>query len=288
MITYDLFISALISGILVGGLYAILALGANIVVGVLRIVNIAHGAFVMLGMFITYWLYRLYRINPLLSLPISFILLFIIGFLLAAGVFKPLFDKGPALAVLATYGLMQAVLNASQLAWTGDFRRLGLSYGSFTYGPISVSGEYLMAFTLAIVFCLSLYLFLKKTKIGKAVRAVSEDAEAAATLGINVLRTRMLNMGVGFGFAGIAGTIFSIVYYIYPYIGQMLSITALVVCVVGGLGDYRGTIIGALIIGLSQSLSTLFLPYGLKDAVGFVIFLLVLSLRPTGLLGKKV
>jgi branched-chain amino acid transport system permease protein len=284
----ELILTSIVAGILVGGLYAILALGANLVVGVLRIVNLAHGAFVMLGMFITYWLYQLYGVPPLLSLPISFCLLFAAGSLLARGVFKPLFGKEASLTVLATYGLQQAVINGAQAVWSGDYRRLPTSYGVFRYGPISVSGEYMVAFALAVVFCAVLYVFLKKTKLGKAMRAVNQDADAAATLGINVMRIRMINMGIGIGFAGIAGIVFSMVYYIYPYIGQLLGITAVVVCVVGGLGDYLGTIIGALIIGLSQSLSVLFLPYGLKDAVGFAVFLLILSLKPAGLLGKRV
>lgn len=284
----ELVLTSIVDGILVGGLYAILALGANLVVGVLRIVNLAHGAFVMVGMFFTYWLYQLYGVPPLLSLPISFCLLFAVGCLLAKGVFKPLFGKEAALTVLASYGLQQAVINGAQVIWSGDFRRLPISYGVFRYGPISISGEYLVAFTLAVFFCIVLYVFLRKTKLGKAMRAVNQDADAAATLGINVMRIRMINMGIGMGFAGVAGIVFSMVYYIYPYLGQLLGITAVIVCVVGGLGNYLGTIIGALIIGLSQSLSILFLPYGLKDAVGFAAFLLILSLKPAGLLGKRV
>ncbi|MEM2338100.1 MAG: branched-chain amino acid ABC transporter permease [Candidatus Bathyarchaeia archaeon] len=285
-ISPELILTSIVTGILVGGLYAILALGANLVVGVLRIVNLAHGAFVMLGMFVTYWLYQLYGVPPLLSLPISFCLSFVVGCLITLGIFKPLFGKEIALTVLASYGLQQAVINGAQVVWSGDYRKLPLSYGVFNYGPISVSGEYLVSFTLAVIFCVALYAFLKKTKLGKAMRAVNQDADAAATLGINVIRVRMINMGIGIGFAGIAGVVFSLVYYIYPYIGQMLGITALIVCVVGGLGDYLGTIIGALIIGISQSLSILFLPYGLKDAVGFIVFLIILSLKPAGLFGK--
>jgi branched-chain amino acid transport system permease protein len=287
MISLDLFISAVISGVLVGGLYALLAMGTNLIVGIMRIINLAQGGFAMLGMFATYWLFKLYNVPPFASLPIAFITLFLCGLLISKFLFSRILEIGTEYTILLTFGLQAIILNAAQIIWTGDFRNLGVSYGSFTYGPISISGEYLLAFITATAIAWMMFIFLGKTKIGKAIRAVSQDAEAAASLGVNVEKIRMITAGLAIGLAGFAGVVFSIVYYIYPYIGGMFSITAIIICVLGGLGDYRGAYFGALIIGLAQSLSSLFIPFGLKDAVGFAVFVLVLLFRPQGLFGRR-
>ncbi|MEM2103835.1 MAG: branched-chain amino acid ABC transporter permease [Candidatus Bathyarchaeia archaeon] len=287
MISLDLLISAIISGILVGGLYTLLAMGTNLIVGIMRIINLAQGGFAMLGMFATYWLLKLYNVPPLASLPIAFIALFVVGVLISKFLFSRVIGIPAEYTILLTFGLQAIILNAAQIVWTGDFRNLGVSYGSFVYGPVSVSGEYLLAFITATVIAWTMFIFLGKTKMGKAIRAVSQDPEAAASLGINVEKIRMITAGLAIGLAGFAGVIFSIVYYIYPYIGGMFSITAIIICVFGGLGDYRGAYFGALIIGLAQSLSALFIPYGLKDAVGFAVFILVLLFRPQGIFTRR-
>lgn len=286
MISADLIVSALISGIFLGGLYALLALGTNIIVGIMRIINLAQGSFAMLGMFTAYWLFQLFDMPPLASLPVAFVIMFVAGVLIAKFVFKRVLEVATAYTVLLTYGLQQIILNGAQLVWTGDFRRINISYGVFRYFGISVSGAYLLAFITAAILACGLYLFLMKTKVGKAVRAVSQDAEASSSLGIDVDKVRMLTAGLGLGLAGLAGVIFSIIYYVYPYIGQALTMTTVIICVLGGLGDYKGAFFGALIIGLTHSLSPLFLPSGYIEAVGFLVFILMLLLKPTGLFGK--
>lgn len=288
MISVDLIIQTLISGMLIGGIYASLALGANLLIGILRVLPLAHGGITMLGMFIVYWLFILYGLSPLLSLPVSFLILFILGILIGKTLFLRLIDDPDALNlfVLATYGLLQVVVNGAQLIWSGDYRKLPVSYTDFRYGKVSVSGEYLIGFALSIVLCIALHVFLVKTKTGKAIRAVSQDSEAAASLGININHMRLITIGLSFGLAGFAGVIFALIYYIFPYVGVGLTMIAVIVCVLGGLGNYLGTIFGALIIGLAQSVSYFFIPYGLKDAVGFLIFIFVLMFRPQGIFGK--
>lgn len=286
MVSLELVVTAIISGVLTGGLYALLAMGTNLIVGIAHIINLAQGDFAMLGMFTVFWLFTLFNITPLLSLPVAFVLLFVVGYLLAKFVFARVFGLPGIYTVLLTYGLGLVIMNGAQVVWSGDYRRVDVAYPDYVYGPISVSGEYLIAFIFATVLSFVLYAVLVKTKLGKAIRAVSQDPEASAVVGINVGRIRAITTGIGIGLAGAGGAILAIVYYIYPYVGSLFAITAILICVLGGLGNVKGAYFGALILGLVQSLSVLFLPYGLKDAVGFAVFILVLLLRPKGLFGS--
>jgi branched-chain amino acid transport system permease protein len=188
--------------------------------------------------------------------------------------------------VLLTYGMGLVIMNGAQIAWTGDYRRVDVSFGVLKYGLLSINGGYLVAFIFVTILSFVLYTFFMKTRLGKAIRAVSQDPDAAASLGINIGRIRAIATGIGLGLAGVGGGIMTLVYFIYPYVGSTLTLKAIIVCVFGGLGNVMGAYFGALIIGLAESLSVFFLPYGLKDAVGFVVFLSILVFKPKGLFGR--
>jgi branched-chain amino acid transport system permease protein len=287
MISTELVLMAIIQGVLVGGTYGLLAMGANMIVGIMRIINLAQGAFAMLGMFVAYWFFTLYNVSPFVSLPVAFVMLFIGGALVAKFIFSRTYELPHSYTVILTYGMLTFIVNVAQYFWTGDFRRLEVQYGSFKLGPITISAGYLLAFITATIIAFVLFTFLSKSKLGKAIRAVSQDAEASTCLGINVEKIRMITAGIGLGLAGLAGVIFALVYYIYPYVGGTFSTMAVIICVFGGLGDYRGAYFAALIIGLAQSVSILFIPFGLKDAVAFAIFILTLIFKPQGLFGRR-
>lgn len=287
-ININLLLSSFIYGIIVGGLYALVAVGASLIFGVMRIINLAQGDFVMLGMFTAYWLLTLFGVPALASLPIAFLILFLAGFPIMRFLVKHVLQEAEILAVLLTYGLELVVVNGAQLVWSGDYRAVEVPYATITFslGPISVGAAYVVAFIFATALFFALYFFLMKTKMGMATRALAQNVDAAPLMGIDVEKTRMISMGIGLGLAGAGGVLLSTVYYTFPYVGPWLTIKAFIICVLGGMGSIIGAFWGALILGLAEALSVLFVPYGFKDAVGFMIFILILSLRPSGLFGK--
>lgn len=286
MISLELLLLAIVQGILIGGVYSLLAIGANLIVGIMNIINLAQGTFAMLGMFTAFWFFALYSMEPLITLPSAFLFTFIAGLLLAKFVFTRVFELEPIYSVLLTYGLSLFIMNAAQAIWTGDYRKVDVSYGTLKYGFLSVSNNYLVAFVFATILSFILYSFLVKTKLGKAIRAVSQDPDAATSLGVNIGRIRALTAGIGLGLAGVGGVLMTLIYFIYPYVGAILTIKAIIICVLGGLGNVMGAYFGALTVGLAESLSSLFIPYGLRDAAGFIIFILILMFKPKGLFGR--
>jgi branched-chain amino acid transport system permease protein len=257
-----------------------------LIVGILDIIDFGQGTYAMLGMFICYWLLKKYDTPLFASFPIAFVTLFVVGTIVGKFIFLRALDIPRQYTLVITYGIMMFVTNAAQLVWTGNYRSLGISYGSIKCGNISISLDYLLAFIVSGIIAWIMFIFLSKSKVGKAIRAISQDAEAAASLGIDVGKLRVMSVGMATGLSGLAGAIFALVYYIYPYLGGLLGFHAILICILGGLGDYRGAFFGGLILGLAHSLSTLFIPYGLKDAVGFMLFIIVLLFKPKGLFGK--
>jgi branched-chain amino acid transport system permease protein len=278
----DLLSSIVVHGLMLGAIYATIAMGMSLIFGVMGIKNLAHGDFAVLGMFTSFWLYTLYNISPLLSIPISFALFFCIGMILTRYIFKHIIGEILG-SILMTFGLSIFMENVMLLIWGGDYRTIPVEYGKYSLGPISISGSYLAAFTLTIILIILTQLFLAKTKIGVAIRAVSQDPEAAESLGISADKMRVIGGGLGIALAGSGGAILALIYYIYPYLGILLTLYALIICVFTGLGNVAGTIFGGIIIGIVQAVATIQLPYSLTPVVGFVLFVLVLIFRPKGL-----
>jgi len=284
-------LDVVIAGLLLGGIYALIAVGLSLQYGVARVLNIAHGEFIMLGAFITWSLYTIFHINPLLSMAICGPLIFVVGFILYRTLFTRLRTSSltPAAfegrSMLACFGLLFIIQNIAILTWGADIK--GYSYLAF---PLNIAGAVFAANRLitlgfGIIICLAFYLFLAHTRLGKAIRAAAQDSTTAGLMGVNINRVLALCFGFGALMAGLGGTLLSMSYKIQPTMGLEYTMIALIVIVLGGLGSIPGSFIGGLLLGLVGSIVTYMEP-GLSLVAYYVIFMLLLLAKPTGILGR--
>jgi len=285
-----LLLQALVDGILIGGIYGLIGIGLTLIFGVMKIINFAQGALMMLGMYVTYYLFIWFGLNPYLSLPFSAIALFLLGALIQRGVLDRVLDAPEHNQLLVTMGLMLIIENAALVHFSPDFRTVKVEQlsGVLTLGNVNFEKTKLIAFLFALLLTVVLYWFLQKTYLGKAIRAVSIDRDGAALSGIQVRRVNMITFGIGAGLAAVAGTLITPFLYITPSVGEVFILKAFVVVVLGGLGNFFGALAGGLIIGVSESLTSVYIPGNYKELATFLIFILVLLFRPTGLFGRKV
>jgi len=280
-------VQSVVSGVLTGSLYAMIGVGLTVVFGVMRIINLAHGDLVMLGMFGAFWAHALLRIDPFVSIVLWVPLMFLAGMLIYRFLLKPIIPGGELNTLLYTAGLSLLIANVALFSWTGDYRTIKLRYALSPLRPfgIAVPIPLAIAFLLAIVITVCLYLFLARTDPGRAIRATSQNPEAAALMGIDVDRISMLTFGLGSALAGAAGVLLAPSLYLYPTVGELLVAKCFVIVVLGGLGSVSGAIAGGILLGLVESLGAVYISVAYKDTIGFVIFLLVLLFRPSGLFG---
>jgi branched-chain amino acid transport system permease protein len=283
----ETFIQSLVSGILTGSLYAMIGVGLTVIFGVMRIINLAHGEMVMLGMFGAYWSHTLWKIDPFVSVLLWVPLLFLAGMLAYRFLLKAIIPGGELNTLLYTAGLSLLIANLALFAWTGDYRTLNLPYAIEPLRPfgIAVPVPLAIAFALAALISFALYLFLARTDTGRAVRATSQEPEAAALMGINVERIAMITFGLGTALAAAAGVLLVPSLYLYPTVGEILIVKCFVIVVLGGLGSVPGAIVGGVLLGVVESLGAVYVSVAYKDTIGFIIFLLVLLFRPQGLFG---
>ena len=283
----ETFVQSVVSGVLTGSLYAMIGVGLTVVFGVMRIINLAHGDLVMLGMFGAFWAHALLRIDPFVSIVLWVPLMFLGGMLIYRFLLKPIIPGGELNTLLYTAGLSLLIANLALFAWTGDYRTIKLRYALSPLRPfgIAVPIPLAVAFLLAIAITVCLYLFLARTDPGRAIRATSQNPEAAALMGIDVDRISMLTFGLGSALAGAAGVLLAPSLYLYPTVGELLVAKCFVIVVLGGLGSVSGAIAGGILLGLVESLGAVYVSVAYKDTIGFVIFLLVLLFRPSGLFG---
>ncbi|MFP3912227.1 MAG: branched-chain amino acid ABC transporter permease [Desulfobacteraceae bacterium] len=285
------FLDVVISGLLLGGIYAVTAVGLSLQYGVARVLNIAHGEFIMLGAFITWSLYTVVGINPLISLVISGPVIFVVGVLLYRTLFTRLRMISPTPgafegnSMLACFGLLFIIQNVAILIWDADIK--GYSFLAF---PVSFWGakfaaNRLLTLVFALVICSAFYLFLSRTRMGKAIRAAAQDPEAAGLMGVKINQVLALCFGFGALMAGLGGALISMSYKIQPTMGLEYTMIALIVIVLGGLGSIPGSLVGGLILGLVGSIVTHIEP-GLALVAYYVIFMILLLARPTGILGR--
>ena len=280
-------VQSLVSGILTGSLYAMIGVGLTIVFGVMRIINLAHGELVMLGMYGAFWALSLWRLDPFVSILLWTPLMFLGGMLVYRFLLKAVIPGGELNTLLYTAGLSLLIANVALFVWTGDYRTIKLAYALLPMRPfgIAVPIPLAIAFGLAILITGALYLFLTRTDLGRAIRATSQNSEAAALLGVNVDRISMVTFGLGSALAGAAGVLLAPSLYLYPTVGEILVVKCFVIVVLGGLGSVAGAIAGGVLLGLVESLGAVYVSVAYKDTIGFVLFLLVLLFRPSGLLG---
>jgi len=286
-VTGGLLLQAVVSGLLLGGVYGLVASGLSLIFGVLRIINFAHGAVMMLAMYATYWLFALGRVDPYLSVLITAPLFFGLGVAIQKIDIEPNRAAVEHNQLLLTLGLALFFENLALVLWQGDFRTVKVAYSgaSFVIGEALVEVSRLVASGGAVLMALGLFVFLRTTDVGKALRAVAEEPEGAALVGINVARIRAATFGLGSACVAVAGALITPFFYVAPDVGESFNIMAFVVVVLGGMGNFVGALAGGFIVGLAESLGAAFLPGSLKQLVVFVIFVLVLLFRPQGLFG---
>jgi branched-chain amino acid transport system permease protein len=278
-----------VSGILLGGVYALGALGLNLIFGVAKVVNFAHGEFLMLGMFAAYWLMTLTGINPYLGAPIIGLAFFLVGLAFYAGLMRFTIYKPELTQVFATLGLSILLQNAALVAWSADYRTIQVMPSGWE--SIQVLGTYvptnrLIAFAYAIAILGGVLLFLRTTFMGRAIEAVSQDLVAARLMGIDPNRVFLMTFGLGIALTGVAGGVLMPSFYAFPSVGSFFVLVAFVVVVLGGLGSITGTIVGGILLGLVET-GVGYVAPDLKEATHFVLLILLLALRPHGLLGVK-
>ncbi|MER1966743.1 branched-chain amino acid ABC transporter permease [Castellaniella sp. GW247-6E4] len=282
-------VQLIISGILLGMVYALVSVGLTLIFGVSRIINFAHGDFVMVGMYATYLLNQFYGIDPYLGLLLVAPGMFVFGLLIARVLIKPIIGAPQVAQIFATLGLGLVLQNTALFIFGADFRS-GTSIVSgkiIRFMGISLPLASLVAFFVAIAVILGLYLYLRQSYTGKAMRAVAQDRRAASLMSINVSRIDFLTFGLGAGCAGIAGALLLPLMPVYPSVGLNLVIVAFVIVVLGGMGSLWGALIGGIAIGLIENLSAFFIGSEMRQIAYFIVFLLVLLVRPVGLFGVK-
>ncbi len=284
-------LDVVIAGLLMGGIYALIAVGLSLQYGVARVLNISHGEFIMLGAFATWILFSIVDINPLISLVICAPFLFLIGFFLHKTFFKSLLNSSPSMdifeskSMLATFGILFIIQNIAILSWGADTKGYSyLNYGVSIWGAVFAANR-IVTLLCALIIGTAFYLFLSRTRLGKAIRAAAQDPKTAGLMGVNINQVLALCFGFGAVMAGFAGVLLSMCYPIKATMGMEYTIYAIIVVVLGGLGSIVGSFIGGFILGLIGSIVTYFEP-SLVMVAFYAIFILLLLAKPTGILGK--
>ncbi len=281
-------ITAVVTGILLGGLFAVTALGLSLVFGVMRLINLAHGELVILGAYLAYELARHTGLDPLLTLVAVVPAAFLIGYPIQRFLLTPLMDKGPEPALLTTFGLSVIAQNLYTLIFSADTQSLNAPYATSAVHVVglSIPAIYLISFGFAGAMCGGAHLFLQRTAAGRAVRASAEDPGAAAAMGVDTRRMYAVIFGVAAACAAVGGVLAGLTFDFTPTTGTTYLLTGFAVVVLGGLGSIKGTFYGGLLIGLTEGVGAAFLGDGYRDFVGFAAFLIILAIRPQGLFGR--
>lgn len=281
-------LQVIISGILLGGVYSLLGLGLSLLFGITRVTNFAHGEFIMIGMFSSLWFYKSFELDPLISVFVVIPISIVIGWILYKLVIGPIIGKGDLVAILTTLGLSTALQNLALMIFGPDQNgvKSALGSSSIQLGDISIGTTRLLIFVLSLLLVALVVFFLNKTYLGKSMKAVAQDERAAKYIGINVKNVYMLTFILSMVLTGIAGSMLTAIYPVYPSIGSYFILISFVVVVIGGLGNIYGLIPGAILIAVIESLSGYYLSTSSKEIMYFLVFLLVLYFKPAGLFGR--
>jgi branched-chain amino acid transport system permease protein len=282
----------ILSALLLAGLYATMAYGLGLIYGVLRVVNLAHGGIIMTGAYLGWCLYEGFGIDPYLSIPIVMAASFVLGVVLYQGLVRwlPRGAAGGPASLLLLFGVWLVLRNIAYLAFTGNDQTIRTSYSSRSLAILGshVSVTRLAVLGIAILIAVAMHLLLRRTQTGRAIRAVAQNADSCTVVGIDVNRIYTLSFGIGSALAGVAGVLLATIFSFSPSTGSSELLKAFVVVVLGGLGSIFGVAVAALIVATVEVFAILVLPAYLTTAVGFVLLVLVLVLRPGGLFGQRV
>ncbi len=279
----------LINGILKGGLYGLMAMGMSLIWGVMNIINIAHGAFIMIGSYLTFYLFKFLGIDPFLSLIFTIPVLFFLGYIVQKGIINFVIRAEIFITLILAFGIEIFINNTALILFTGDVRKVKVSYGAsnFSFFGATVPFVRLMAFILVILITISLFILMTRTKLGRAIRATSQDIEGARLMGINVARIYAITFGIGTALAGAAGTLWAIIFPVTPIMGGHLTLKSFVVTIIGGLGTMFGPIIGGLTLGIVEAFGTNWIGTTFESLISFTILVIILIFMPRGILKGK-
>jgi branched-chain amino acid transport system permease protein len=276
-------------GIYAGCIYMLLATGLTLIFGVMKVVNFAHGEFLMLGSYITFWIVALFGINPYVAIIPSMLLLGMLGIAVERLAFRPILGTGKLNEIFVSLGLIYILQNGVAFLWGDDFRSMHSPYAAKTIplGSINLPLDYVILVFFTAVILLALHLFLKKTSLGRAMRATSQNRKAAMLMGVNVERIDMLSFGLGVALAAAAGSLWAISGQLFnPYSGSLPAIKAFAIIILGGLGSIPGAIVGGLIYGIAENAGGYLFGNYWKDAISFLILIAVLIVKPHGIFGE--
>lgn len=286
----DIFLQVMVWGLYAGCIYILLATGLNLIFGVMKVVNFAHGQLLMIGAYVTFSFFVLSGFNPYVLLAASIPILIVIGVGIERLCFRPILGTGKLNEIFISIGLIYILENVAALIWTDEWKTIRSPFEDIgiTIGSMKIPVDYIIIIVTTVLILVGLYIFLKKSRLGLAVRATSQNRKAAMLVGINVERMDMLSFGIGAGLAGAAGTLWVVSGQVFnPYMGSVPAVKAFAIVIIGGLGSIPGAIIGGLILGIAENFTVLTIGGAWKDAVAFLILIIVLIIKPNGLFGEK-
>jgi branched-chain amino acid transport system permease protein len=278
-----------VSTILLGGMYALIAVGLTLIFGVMRVVNFAHGEFLMLAMYLAFWAFSLLHFDPYLTLVVSLPLFFAVGWVSYRAVMRPIIHASHNVQVFTTVGLSIALQNVALVLWTADVRFVRTDYYAIVlrFGGAAFNIAQLVAFAIAVVFTAALFAFMRWSYTGKVMRATAQDRQASALMGIDTDRVYATTWAVGITCVGVAGVLLAPVYPVYPTAGLQFVLIAYVTVVLGGLGDMAGALIASLVVAAVEVIGSYVIGTAWKEVLYLLLFIAILVVRPAGLFGQR-
>jgi len=285
----SLLLQALVGGLLLGGIYALIAIGMTLIMGVMRIINLAHGALMVMGMYISYALFKHFGLNVYLGIFVAVPALFFVGYILQRFIIRRVTEIEtvlPETQVLLTLAIGLAIIELLRTIFTSNYQTVeipGVSDNAFYFAGISMSYAMVIGFAGALILIAGLHFFLTGTDLGRSIRATAQDSEAARYMGVNTRHVTCITFGLGSALAAAGGILLLPAYYLYPAVGNAFTLKAFIITILGGMGGTVGAITGGVLLGIVESLAATYWSMGYQDLVGLVIFLLVLVFLPGGL-----
>ncbi len=282
-------IQIIISGLMSGGIYSLISVGLALIFGVIELVNFAHAEYLMVAMYISFWSFNLFGIDPYLSFPIVLAFMALLGFLTYQLVMRRLINSTHQIQMLATLSIMLILQNAALILWKADYRNVRTPYSTETIniGNITLSYPKVVAFIVALSVAIGIYLYLYKTFSGTAIRAISQNNKSAQLMGIKLHKTYCIAFTLGISMVAVAGVLLIPMYPAYPLVGSGFLLPAFIVVVIGGLSSIPGAIVAGLLVGVVESLSGYLFGPEFQQFSYFVLFLLVMIFKPEGILNRR-
>ena len=280
-------LAVLFQGLLLGSLYGLAACGLSFVFGVMTIINLAHAEFIMFGAYVSFFLCFLLAINPLVTIPIAMVLVGVFAILIYLVMIKRVVGEMQLVSLILTFAISIFLWNFAQVVFSSTFRSIPYSMGSVALFGSNFPMNKIISFVIITVIITCLHFFLKWTKLGKAIRAVSQNPHIAAISGINVEQVRMIGFGIGGGLAAVAGSLIAFQWSIFPLMGQELILKCFAIVAIGGLGSLPGALLGGIILGLAESLGTSYWDSTMANVIAPLLLIVTFLFRPQGLFGLE-